>query len=196
MSRPLLAVLCPAPTPSGRARAFPGGPLQFPRWTVPAFHLLYAGGFFAAAFSSSSPLPWPSPVLAWLGSPLSRPLGPGSLTARQSSLDATDRRFARLPYRRLCQRAPTAGFRPTSPLSYSAAGSLPRPDFHRQAQRGLSGHTENARLRHPRQCITRADTVEARETVREDTSRAWPASTCPWHPQAWRSRAFSRFSKT
>jgi hypothetical protein len=32
-------------------------------------------------------------------------------------------------------------FDQSSPLSYSAAGTLPRPDFHRQAEHGLSGHT-------------------------------------------------------
>jgi len=39
------------------------------------------------------------------------------------------------------QRASTPGFRPSPPLSYLAAGSLPGPDLHRLAHRGFSGHT-------------------------------------------------------
>src|SRR6266851_3192557 len=37
---------------------------------VPAFHALYAAGFFEAAFPSSSPLPWPSSGQTRLGSQL------------------------------------------------------------------------------------------------------------------------------
>ena len=78
------------------------------------------------------------------------PLGPahaGGITGRQTSRDAADCRLACLPFRRLGQRASTAGFRPPPPLSYTAAGSLPWPDLHRQAQRGLSGHTGDTALR-------------------------------------------------
>jgi hypothetical protein len=50
------------------------------------------------------------------------------------------------PQGRLCQRASTAGFRPPPPLSYSAAGTLPRPDSHWQAPWSLSGHTSSAAL--------------------------------------------------
>src|SRR3954471_11300452 len=39
------------------------------------------------------------------------------------------------------RRPDFASFVASSPLSYSAAGSLPRPDLHRQALWGFSGHT-------------------------------------------------------
>src|SRR6266498_4557561 len=42
------------------------------------------------------------------------------------------------------RRPDFAGFVSSSPLSYSAAGTLPRPDFHRQAQRGFSLDTPNS----------------------------------------------------
>jgi hypothetical protein len=72
------------------------------------------------------------------------PLVAGRLSTPQTSRDATDRRFARLLSSR-CQRASTGGSRRPPPLSYPAAGPLPGPDFHRLAQRGLSGRTHSGR---------------------------------------------------
>src|SRR5437667_4066402 len=67
----------------GRRRVSP-----VPTTTLPPFHVPYAAGFFGAAFPSTSPLPWPSPHRAGLGSrllPCGRPL-----TTRQNSLYAAD----------------------------------------------------------------------------------------------------------
>ena len=65
----------------GRRRVSP-----VPTTTLPPFHVPYAAGFFGAAFPSASPLPWPSPHRARLGSRL-LPCG-HTLTTRQTSLDA------------------------------------------------------------------------------------------------------------
>jgi len=73
----------------------------------------------------------------------------GCLTMRQTSRNATDYRVACLSFQRLYPRASTAGFRRTPPFSYSAAGPLPRPDFHRQVEHSLAGHTSSPAL-HPR----------------------------------------------
>src|SRR4051812_15581500 len=45
------------------------------------------------------------------------------------------------------RRPDFAGFVASSPLSYSAAGSLPRPDLHRLALWGFSGHPSSPALR-------------------------------------------------
>src|ERR1700674_3024639 len=50
---------------SGRRRVSP-----VPTMALPPFRALYAAGFFGAAPPSSSPLPWPSPAYAGLGSRL------------------------------------------------------------------------------------------------------------------------------
>src|SRR5438105_1273624 len=67
LSHSLLAVLCPAPTPSGsgpnaaETAPLPSGASPVPHGTVPTFHAPYAGGFLTAALPRASPLPWPSP---------------------------------------------------------------------------------------------------------------------------------------
>ncbi len=132
-------------------RPYRGGSLQFPRRTVPAFHVLYTGGFLAAVPDRSGTQVFTaSVVFAPLGQ-ARLPLVPGShralVTMRQTSRDAADCRFARLPCRRLCQRASPAGSLPRTisvPLSYPAAGALPGPDFHRQALRGFVWTRPNA----------------------------------------------------
>jgi len=82
------------------------------------------------------------------------PLVAGRLSTPQTSRDATDRRFARLLSSR-CQRASTGGSRRPPPLSYPAAGPLPGPDFHRLAQRGLSGRTHSGRRPAGARCASR-----------------------------------------
>ena len=67
----------------GRRRVSP-----VPTTTLPPFHVPYAAGFFGAASPSASPLPWPSPDCARLGSRLF-PYG-YRLTTRQTSLYAAD----------------------------------------------------------------------------------------------------------
>jgi hypothetical protein len=59
---------------------------------VPPFHALYAAGFLGAASPSASPLPWPSPHSAGLGSRLP-PFG-DRVTTRQASLHVADWWFA------------------------------------------------------------------------------------------------------
>jgi len=141
----LLTVLCPAPTPSRLACARPRRASPVPRWTVPTFRVPYPGGFLGAALPRASPLPWPSPCSAGLGSLLSG--------LRRGHNGAADFALCYGPsvclpsFRGLCQRASTAGSRPPPPLSYSAAGTLPRPDLHRLAQRSLSGRTRAPALR-------------------------------------------------
>jgi hypothetical protein len=56
--------------------------------TLPPFHVPYAAGFFGAASPSASPLPWPSPHRARLGSRL-LPCG-HCISTRQTSLHAAD----------------------------------------------------------------------------------------------------------
>src|SRR5678816_713666 len=68
LSPSLLAVLCPAPTPSRLACTRPRRASPVPRWTLPAFRVLYAGGFLTAALPRASPLPWPSPFASGFGS--------------------------------------------------------------------------------------------------------------------------------
>jgi hypothetical protein len=85
----------------GAFRPYRGGSLQFPRRTVPAFHVLYTGGFLTAAPDySGTQVFTASVVFAPLGQ-ARLPLVPGSrrvlVTMRQTSLDAADCRFARLP---------------------------------------------------------------------------------------------------
>ena len=67
----------------GRRRVSP-----VPTTTLPPFHVPFAAGFLGAASSSASPLPWPSPHRARLGSRLV-PCG-HCITTRQTSLDAAD----------------------------------------------------------------------------------------------------------
>src|SRR5438034_2928718 len=153
----LQTVLCPAPTPSGSgphaaeatpSLADPGGSLPFPN---------------GLCLPSTASTPEGSWRLHFPGlhrfhglrrlEPGSAPSGPP--VSRRVSNDAAA--FASRcglqgcsPSRgRLCQRASTEGFRPlfnSSPLSYSAAGTLPRPDLHRQAPWSLSGRTSSAAL--------------------------------------------------
>jgi hypothetical protein len=70
----------------------PGRASPVPASTFQPFRSLYPGGFIAAALPGSSRLPWPSPRIPGLGSPLS-PDG-ASVTRRQDSLDVTDRPVA------------------------------------------------------------------------------------------------------
>src|SRR6266542_524120 len=89
---PLIGSVAPSP-PSrvgfrtvsllGRRRASP-----VPTTNLPPFHVPYAAGFFGAAFPSASPLPWPSPHRAGLGSRLLPFVH--CISTRQTSLDAAD----------------------------------------------------------------------------------------------------------
>lgn len=61
------------PSLPGRTSADPG-PRRAPPAPAPTmrpFRSLYPGGFMTAALPGSSRLPWPSPSIPWLGSPLS-----------------------------------------------------------------------------------------------------------------------------
>jgi len=57
-----------------------------PRRTLPAFRVLYPGGFLTAALPRASPLPWPSPVRRGLGSLLAARGGGCVITRPQTSL--------------------------------------------------------------------------------------------------------------
>jgi hypothetical protein len=131
---PVQAVLCPAPTPFRLAftlaRAEEG--LSSSSYTCPCIPSPLRRRVLRGCASQGFT---PSVVFA-LARQARLPLVPRRsgvhLTARQTSRNATDCRFARLPSRRLCQRASPAGSLPrvsSVPLSYSAAGSLPRLDL-------------------------------------------------------------------
>ena len=178
MSTPLVAVLCPAPTPSRLACALTeeglsSSPLACPDVPRPLRRRVL-DGCASQGFTAS---------MAFARFRQARlPLGPGSprvaLTARQTSRDATDRRFARLPFVRLRQRASTTGSRPSPPLCYSAAGTLPRPDLHRQAQRGLAGRTGTCASSSP---CPPSSTSPAASTAASVRKRCWcPSSPFPW----------------
>ena len=94
---------------------------------------------FTASVARGAPSQRGSPSVTRLGSLFSLA---GGLTKRQSSRDATDYRFAGLPYRTLCQRAPTTGSHRAPPHSCSAAGSLPRPDPYGPNVASLDARTE------------------------------------------------------
>jgi len=128
----------PAPTPSRVAVfALPERVSPVPCTTLPAFRVLYAGGFLVGAFPRSSPLPWAFAFWDQARLPLALCIQ-RSITARQTSRYAADCRFAQPPSEAfvsgLCRR-PAGRPRPepgtSSPLSYSAAGAFPRPDSHR-----------------------------------------------------------------
>ena len=74
--------------------AGPGRASPVPAATIRTFRALYAGESFTAALPGSSPLPWPSPFLAGLGTPSPHPQRAGRLTTRQASLHVTDRSVA------------------------------------------------------------------------------------------------------
>jgi hypothetical protein len=140
----LLTVLCPAPTPSRLACTRPRRVSPVPRSTFPAFHVPYPGGFVGAALPRASPLPWPSPISARLGSLFS-----GLRRGHNGAADFAScygPQVCSPSFRGLCRWASTAGFRPPPPPSYSAAGTLPRPDLHRLAERSLSGRTGDTAL--------------------------------------------------
>ena len=165
---PARTVLCPAPTPSRLARGGPipywrwcrclhpyrGGSLQFRvRLSLHSTSLtpegssrllpVYGTQFYTASMAFALRIQARLPLGRRVAFRVER-VAPVSLTTRQTSLDAADCRFACLPFEDFVSglhRPDFAGFVASVPLSYSAAGSLPRPDFHRQASRGLSGHT-------------------------------------------------------
>ena len=89
----------------------------------------YAGGFFAAAYPGSSPLPWPSlSATAWL------PLLPVSgHLFRRCKIHFKLRAAALLPFLRGIQRFCTASHPAAQVACYVATCLLPRPDFHRLA---------------------------------------------------------------
>ena len=70
----------------------PGRASPVPASTMRPFRSPYPGRFLTAARSGSSRLPWPSPQIPRLGSPLS-PEG-AKITGRQDSHNATDRPLA------------------------------------------------------------------------------------------------------
>ena len=162
-----ITVLCPAPTPSGLACALTQEGLSSsvigcPCVQHPIRRRVLGGCAFQVftadyEFHGLRPIPRGS-------APSWPPLG-GKLTTRQISLNATDHRFARLPYRRLCQRASTPTSLPEPPLSYSAAGTLPRPDFHRQVDHSL---------------LDAQGSVFRRNMQQRSTSRADPYGMTVW----------------
>jgi hypothetical protein len=85
--------------------------------------------------AGSSPLPWPSPWFARLGSPLPHHTA-GMQAARQVSRHATDRPVAS-PNRAFDAGLRRRAFPPTPPACYRASWQLPGPDFHRQATASL-----------------------------------------------------------
>jgi hypothetical protein len=63
--RPVIRRAAPTTTTADRR---PGRASPVPAATVQTFHAPYAGRFFRAALPGSTPLPWPSPRTAGLGS--------------------------------------------------------------------------------------------------------------------------------
>jgi len=119
------------------ALALPRRVSPVPCTTLPAFHVLYAGGFLVGALPRSSPRPWAFALWDQARLPLVLCMQ-RSLTARQTSHYAADCRFAQPPSEAFVsglRRRPFGRPRPepgtSSPLSYAAAGTLPRPDSHR-----------------------------------------------------------------
>ena len=87
----------PAPTPSRVAVfALPERVSPVPCTTLPAFRVLYAGGFLVGAFPRSSPLPWAFAFWDQARLPLALCIQ-RSITARQTSRYAADCRFAQPP---------------------------------------------------------------------------------------------------
>jgi hypothetical protein len=118
-----------------RSIAGPGRASPVPAVTFQTFNAPYAGRFLRAALPGSSPLPWPSPRTAGLGSSSVHPKG-RLLTTRQVSLDAADRLVA--PPEGLL----TLGFDPTRfqtepPACYRASWQLPGRDSHPLATTSL-----------------------------------------------------------
>src|SRR6266511_3158622 len=116
----------------GRRRVSP-----VPTTTFPPFHVPYAAGFFGAAFPSASPLPWPSPDRARLGSRL-LPCG-HSITTRQTSLHAADWWVAP-SLKKARPHASTPGSLRTPVGCYRGTWLLLRPDFHRLVVVNLRTH--------------------------------------------------------
>src|SRR5712692_7521068 len=139
----LRAVLGPAPTPSRLACALTEEGLSRSGWDCPCIprplRRRVLDGCTSQGFTAS--VAFAAPVPARL--PLF-PL-PGCLTTPQTSRDAADCRIACPPREDVVSGLRQPDFAGPPPLRYSAAGTLPRPDFHWQAQRGFSGHTQVVR---------------------------------------------------
>jgi hypothetical protein len=107
-------------------------PLPAP--TLRPFRSLYPGRFSARALPGSSALPWPSPRVTRLGSPLT----PCGLASRGGRIQFTLRTGRLLPPQGLSTLGFDAGrFPPTPPACYPAPWRLPGPDFHRLADASL-----------------------------------------------------------
>ena len=119
-------------------------PSPVPRSTFPPFRAPYAGGLVDAASPGASRRPWPSPVLARLGSPLLPLRGLPYRRGRLRFMLRTGESLAL--HRGLCHGASPVGSRLAAAVNYRAAWSLPGPDSHRLVDAGLS---EITRLPHP-----------------------------------------------
>ena len=128
----------------GRRRVSP-----VPTTTLPPFHVPYAAGFFGAAFPSASPLPWPSPHRAGLGSRL-LPYG-HLVSTRQTSLYAADWWVAP-SFKKARSHASTPGSLRTPVGCYRGTWLLLRPDSHRLVVVNLRTHhdAEIVTYRQPR----------------------------------------------
>jgi hypothetical protein len=116
--------------------AGPGRASPVPAATLDTFRAPYAGEFLTAAPPGSSPLPWPSPWLRGLGTPLPRPHR--REWSRRRRLRVMLRTASSLPLTGLL----TLGFDPARfqtrpPACYQASWQLPGPDSHRQATTSL-----------------------------------------------------------
>jgi hypothetical protein len=114
-----------------------------PHSAVQTFRSPCAGGFLGAAYPSSSPRPWPSPLSQGLGSPLSPWVSRDllrrcriHLTLRTACLLDPRRVFVVALRRRGSLLAPAT--------SYTAAWSLPWPDSHRRVECSFQDARERA----------------------------------------------------
>src|SRR6266498_6095000 len=117
----------------GRRRVSP-----VPTTTLPPFHVPYAAGFIGAASPSASPLPWPSPHRAGLGSRL-LPCG-HPLTTRQTSLHAADWWIAP-SLKKARPHASTPGSRRTPVGCYEGVLAPPSTGLAPVSRRELPGRT-------------------------------------------------------
>jgi len=110
-----------------------GGPPQFPPSPSERSAPSYAEESFAAALPGSSPLPWPSPWTARLGSPSMSNDAAGFASATDRSVASPNGAFD--------AGLDPARFQTKPPACSRASWQLPGPDSHRQATTSFrSGH--------------------------------------------------------
>ena len=151
-----------------------------PCTTLPAFRVLYAGGFLVGAFPRSSPLPWAFAFWDQTRLPLALCMQ-RSLTARQTSRYAADCRFAQPPFRPL-----SAGF--DAGLSAGPGRSLGLR--RRSATRRLGPYRDRTLTGKP--CTAYLDALPKLLNTRILSSAA--AARLAWLPRAHHGRGCRRAS--